>query len=203
METLEKLKNASASFRLVGVLTIGITQLPLASFGYPEDWDPTGETCNTLTELIKTHPYSRMIIEIREPRLDRISWQIYSEDPATTQTQPVVELFLDLPMETRTEIIGSRLFAQGARKEKEFLVAITLQDQTLLAFYALSSFIADSKTGMISTMTGTLNHSITGESVPLLRSIERLKSQIAPQRRVELLDEDLGIIYHFVAGTLE
>ncbi len=186
----------SAAFRFVGVVTVGITKIPMVGFGYPSHVGLSSENQRGLVEHVRSHPCATVIIEHPDDRTDHIEWRIFQcEMDKIGVSQPAFRLFLDLPINPEQDRESSLLFARTAREEKGFLVAVTVEDRTILCFYDLHEVEWNSETKIINSISGSLTRCVEGKAVPLLRTIETLRSQVAPQRKIQIEDEELGIIY--------
>ncbi len=189
----------SATYRLVGVITIGKTRIPIVGFGYPKELKFSDRFRNRMEEMISEHRYAMVEIERLEESLDRVTWCIFKGDPTEKQIDEKCDipfyLYLDLPMGNREKRIGTTLFSSASEEEKGYLVAITAEDSTHLCFYNVKMVRRNPETNAITGLIGEMDKYITGDAVPLLRTIETLQSQKAPQRRIEISDEELGIIY--------
>jgi hypothetical protein len=207
MDDASMLNYDSASYRLVGVVSIGITKIPIVSFGYPEFLTFDEDFHSRMVNHFKNHKYAAVEIETIDSITDRVTWSILDRDPSSkgnhSESEVQFYLYLDLPMESRIKPIGTHLFAETACQENGFLVAITAEDKTYLNFYNLKMVQHDPVTKRITGVIGYQSKYVEGPAVPLLRTIETLKSQIAPQRKIEISDEELGIIYLTLSGSLE
>jgi len=82
-------------------------------------------------------------------------------------------------------------------------VAVTLEEQTHLSYYDLDFIRKEPDSGRPWRLRGQIDKFVSGAAVPLLRTFERLISQTAPQRRIQIPDEELGIIYRTVSGDID
>lgn len=203
MGRVYEISSVSAAYRMVGVITLGVTRLPIVGFGYPESMKIETAFSRELVPLLKGETIGEIEITPLDKQSDRITWRTYtagSPDQISGFQNAFFSLFLDLPVESRAEFAHARLFAETAQEENGFLVAVTLEQTTRLFFYGLKQTGYCPGTPWICKLTGLLEKYTSGTAVPLLRTIERLKSQIAPQRRIEIPDHELGIIYEAVLG---
>jgi hypothetical protein len=191
MSIIQDLQESSADYRLVGVITIGITTVPIIGFGYPERFGSDPASKELLNQYFSNHERSVVSFRYARDRSDRVIYHLPEKS---------LESFLDLPFEQdRTSI---SLFADTAQKQKDYLIALTLADKTYLCFYDLIQVFIDTERRLVERLEGRLTKYVVGKAVPLLRTIETLKSQAAPQRRIQIPDEELGIIYQVLAGNL-
>lgn len=195
-----KMIKKNASYRLIGVITIGKTKIPIAGFGYPETLPFETEKRAALLKLFSEHRFGMISIEKLDERNDRVTWSIPEEhnEPFDLTSPPKAkfEIFLDLPIENRNELIGTQLFTSTLPIASGFLSALTISDETHLCFYELTSSWKGQEPVSIQRFSGECSKFVSGPAVPLLRTIETLRSQIAPQRTIQIPDEELGIIYH-------
>ena len=189
----------SATYRLVGVITIGRTRIPIIGFGYPKELTFSDQFRNQMKTIISKHRFAMLEIEKLDETTDRMTWCIFNGDPTEKEINEKCDipfyLYLDLPMSDRSQPIGTNLFSSASEKEKGYLVAITAEESTYLCFYNLKMVRKDPEGKSITGLIGELDNYIVGNAVPLLRTIETLQSQKSPQRRIEISDEELGIIY--------
>jgi len=201
MSEIVTITTESASFRLVGVITIGVTHIPIIGLGYPESLKLDPAVKKKILDIFQNHTSARIDIDHPLDSIDRVTWSIFKSKQAGTGF--LFEAHTDVPVEIREEETGTRLFMKAAKAENGFLVAVTLEDKTHLCFYDMNHLRKDAESGRLWRLSGTLSRFVTGKAVPLLRTIERLISQISPQRRIEIPDEELGIIYQSVSGQIE
>jgi hypothetical protein len=188
--------SSSAIYRLVGVVTIGITKIPIIGFGYPEHSILTRKELKILLKTLETQGWAELLIAHPDAQTDHIEWIVHSQSSGrTASSAEPVRLFLEFPVEVDHPRESSELFSRSAVEGKGFLVAVTIENNTLLCFYDLNEVEWDSGTRVIHRVTGHPNKFVQGPAVPLLRSIETLRPQVAPQRKIQVADEELGIIY--------
>ena len=196
-----KITDDSSSYRLVGVVTIGVTHIPIIGLGYPEDLILEPETKRSILGTFASHVEGRLDIDHMENGTDRVTWSVLSD--SSSDADVLFAAFLDLPQSARADDAGTQLFTRAAREQQGFLVAMTLEDQTHLCFYDLLMMRKDPESGRLWQLQGAMSKFVSGKAVPLLRTIERLISQAAPQRKIQIPDRELGIIYETVSGALD
>jgi len=195
----------SALYRLVGVITIGKTKLPVVSFGYPESLKMEPEFRESMGSNITGHEYAVLDISVLHEKTNHIQWKVLEQAPepnSNADEAAQLRLFVDVPIEFREKMVGTHLFSETAIEQNGFLVAITVEDRTILCFYDLIHVDRDTESERIYRLAGHLKKHAVGAAVPLLRTIERLKSQAEPQRKIEIPDTELGIIYQSLFGDL-
>jgi len=106
-------------------------------------------------------------------------------------------------MDIRSSDAHANLFSETAISENAFLVAVTIENKTFLYFYNVIHVEKNKSNLITNCLTGQLNKYVSGKAVPLLRTIERLQSQVSPQRKVEIPDRELGIIYRTIQGDID
>ncbi len=188
-----------ASYRLVGVITVGISRLPIIGFGFPDDLDLGESPHSRIADVLKTaHTGSLQITPIRED-LDRVSWSILSSRN-DTPVKADFTVHLELPVPVRSPLHGSALFIETARADLGFAVALTVNELSHLVFYdVLAGGCVRPEDGS-TQITGRLSKYVSGPAVPILRAVESLYRAEEPDRDIEIRDEDLGIIYQSFAG---
>jgi hypothetical protein len=203
MNPIYNISSVSATYRFVGVITIGVTKLPLIGFGYPEDMPLHDQFPSKILPALENHRFGDITIHPLDQRSDRITWRIFKSSMVPADLIPenaFFSLFLDLPVESREDVAHARLFSSAAAQENGFIVAVTVLDKTHLYFYHVLTTDLCPGTDRIHRLSGEVSRIVSGNAVPLLRTIERLKSNCGPQRRIEVPDHELGIIYQSVLG---
>ncbi len=187
----------SATYKLVGVITIGVTHIPIISFGYPESVRLTDPMRNTMITSFEHHVTGKVDIESVDENAERVIWSLFPDisDTASSSSQPMLRFFMDIPKSNLKEDAGSRLFFKAAQNENGFLIAVTMECATYLCFYDLKSWSKDPESGRTIRLRGELSRFASGPAVPILRDIETLRAQVAPQRKIQIADESLGIIH--------
>lgn len=200
MNPLIQFKKHNAHFRLVGVITIGISRLPILGFGFPDSPDSEVSPHDQISEMIGSMHTSRLTIDMLSPAMDRVCWSIPGDGP--DETDPAFSVHLELPMQSRTALVGSSLFVNTVQTDLGFAAALTIDQLTHLAFYDVVSREHICTLGTQIQIKGRLSKYVSGPAVPVLRSVESLYLEANPDRNIEICDEDLGIIYQAFAGLM-
>jgi len=95
-KTQEKL-NRSVTYRLAGVITIGVTRIPVIGFGYPNTEILDAAEKQIFLDLMKSQTHARVDMDYLDPETDRISWSVFTAD----MHDPRFSIQMDLPVEAR------------------------------------------------------------------------------------------------------
>ncbi|GEM_PF-3876171 len=188
-----------ASYRLVGVITVGISRLPIIGFGFPDGLDLGESPHSRIAAALKAaHTGSLQITHVHVD-LDRVSWSIRSSRDDNLSRADFT-IHLELPVPVRSPQHGSALFIETARADLGFAVALTVNEVTHLVFYDIVSSDCVHPTEGSTQIIGRLSKYVSGPAVPILRAIESLYCAKDTDHDIEIRDEDLGIIYQSFAG---